>query len=91
MSRYNSCRELAQKMDNEGGLDGMIFGYGLTLEDLPDDMPLEHKATVSTLLGLVDLFQKAESYVYERMDDDPNPGDWDYKDTTKEEDRCEPW
>ena len=78
MAKYNSGRELAQKADNEGGLDGMIFGYGLTLEELPDDMPLEHKAIVSTLLGLKSAYDLAENWLYEQMDKESQPGDWDY-------------
>lgn len=37
MSRYETRQELAEKIDWEGGLEEFAFGYGVNLEDLPDD------------------------------------------------------
>ena len=31
--------ELAARVDNEGGIWEAVFHYGLTVEDLPDDVP----------------------------------------------------
>ena len=39
MSKYESSYDLMSKAWNEGGLEEFVFGYGLTEEDLPDDMP----------------------------------------------------
>ena len=37
MSRYENRQELADKIDWEGGLYDMLFGYGLSRHDLPKD------------------------------------------------------
>lgn len=37
MSRYESRQELANKSDYEGGILEMLFGYGLSVEDVPED------------------------------------------------------
>lgn len=37
MSRYDSRQEIADKADYEGGLLEFIFGYGLEVDDLPED------------------------------------------------------
>jgi hypothetical protein len=37
MSRYENRQELANKIDWEGGIHEMLFGYGLSRGDLPQD------------------------------------------------------
>lgn len=37
MSSYESREELADKIDYEGGIYDMLFGYGLHRDDLPND------------------------------------------------------
>lgn len=54
MSKYESSGELARKADYEGGLDAMLFGYGLRVGDLPDDT--EIVAAVKKLLAVSDAF-----------------------------------
>lgn len=39
MSAYESRAEVAAKIDWEGGFFEAVFGYGITLEDLPEDDP----------------------------------------------------
>lgn len=78
---YNSSRELAQKADYEGGLDGMIFGYGLSLDELPDDMPEEIYLAIQRVLEVKEDFDRAARFLDEAMDSDPVPGDWDYEET----------
>lgn len=79
MSAYNSSRELAAKMDSEGGLADLLFGYGLSPDDLPDDMPGSIWDKINTLLDIKPLYDEVQSWLYERFDDDPVPGDYDYE------------
>jgi hypothetical protein len=74
MSKYESSRDLACKADNEGGLDGMVFGYGLAVADLPDDMPADIVEAIQKLLAVTGDYEKAEAYLNERLEDDSD--DW---------------
>ena len=76
--RYNSCRELGQKMDSEGGLAEMLYGYGLSVEDLPDDMPATIREQVEFLLTAQEAHDNVQSYLYEQAEAGSQPGDWDY-------------
>lgn len=80
MGRYNSARELAQKMDYEGGLTGMVFGYGLRKEDIPDDVPPEIRLRLHKLINMEPLVNKVEAYFNEQAEAAPRPGDYDYDD-----------
>lgn len=37
MRRYETRQELANKIDNEGGPEEFLFGYGCDPEDMPDE------------------------------------------------------
>lgn len=37
MSAYGNRQELADKADWEGGIEDMLFGYGLSVDDVPED------------------------------------------------------
>lgn len=37
MARYDSRQEVADKADYEGGPLDLVFGYGLSVDDLPED------------------------------------------------------
>ena len=41
MGSYRNANDLAVKADSEGGLEAMIWGYGLSVKDLPPDAPHE--------------------------------------------------
>jgi hypothetical protein len=79
VSRYNSSHDMAAKMDSEGGLSEFIFGYGLNPEDIPDDMPEVMRDKLHALRNLSHAYDSLQSWLYERMDDDPKPGDYDYE------------
>lgn len=36
MAQYQSYQELADKIDHEGGIYSMLFGYGLSIDEMPD-------------------------------------------------------
>ncbi len=79
MSSYNSSRDMAAKMDSEGGLAEFIFGYGLSLDNLPADMPEEIRDGMEYLLGAYETYSKVQQWLYARFDEDPKPGDYDYQ------------
>lgn len=39
MSKYPSREDLAEKADWEGGILELVFGYGMSQEELPDNTP----------------------------------------------------
>lgn len=49
-SRYEHSAELGWRADREGGVAELIFGYGLSVEDLPNDMPPHIRAFVRKLI-----------------------------------------
>jgi len=78
VSKYNSSRELALKMDSEGGLAEMLFGYGLDADDLPDDMRPDIRENLLKLKALADEYDSVQSWLYSEMDEPPRIGDWDW-------------
>lgn len=50
MSRYEHSADLGWKMQSEGSVQELIFGYGLSMEDLPNDMPPHIRAFIRKLL-----------------------------------------
>ena len=79
MSDYNSSRELAEKMDSEGGLAEMLYNYGLDVDNLPKDMPEEIKYKIREFDAMADTYREIEDFFSEARDNDPIPGDWDYE------------
>lgn len=51
MARYESRQEIADKADWEGGTLDLVFGYGLSVEDLPED-DQELRDALTELLAL---------------------------------------
>lgn len=80
MGRYNSAREIAFKMDSEGGLAEFFFGYGFTEDDIPEDIDGEMFEKILKFLNQDELYEEIQSYFYDRMEDEPVPGDFDYTD-----------
>ena len=68
MSKYASSGELAAKADWEGGLDEMIFGYGLELKDLPDDMPAHIVNAIAKVLDVSTYFEQAQDYLNTKLE-----------------------
>lgn len=50
MSKYDDAEQLGNKMSWEGGAGEFIFGYGIKMEDLPDDLPEPVREAFATLL-----------------------------------------
>jgi hypothetical protein len=78
VSSYNSSRELALKMDSEGGLAEMMYGYGLEISDLPADMRPDIKEKLLNLMSMDHDYAAVQGYLYDQMENDPVPGDYDY-------------
>ena len=70
MTKYESMQELANKADWEGGIDELIFGYGLTLDELPDDASDEVRQLVGKLLGVKDALWRLQELMPEPSDAD---------------------
>lgn len=72
MSKYVSSSDLKQKADWEGGILELIFGYGLSAKDLPDDLPGDIRTAFYILISAgtwVDL-------INEYFEGTPNMEDW---------------
>lgn len=69
MARYENRQELANKIDYEGGLLGFIFGYGIKLDDLPED-DQELRDAVAEVLKAKPSIERLEALL-------PEPGDED--------------
>lgn len=50
MSKYESGKDLAQKINWEGGVTEFIHSYGTRKEDLPDDLPIDVRIDFEILL-----------------------------------------
>lgn len=48
---YENAEDLGVKMSWEGGPADFIFSYGVSMEDLPADLPTEVRSAFGTLLG----------------------------------------
>jgi hypothetical protein len=73
MAKYETRQELANKIDWEGGIFDMIFGYGLYLDDLPEG-DKELLAALSNLKILQPGFEAAVARLEKLL---PEPGDSD--------------
>lgn len=78
MGNYNSAREVAYKMDSEGGLAEFFFGYGFSDFDIPGDVPEEMKHKIISFLGQAEVYAEIQSYFYDQLEKAPVPGDFDY-------------
>lgn len=50
-SAYRSRQEVADKADYEGGVLDFVFGYGLSVDDLPED-DMELRDALAALLAM---------------------------------------
>lgn len=80
MGSYNSAREIAQKMSSEGGLAEFLFGYGFSEEDITEDISPVIQSKLLKLMDMAEIYEEIASYFYNRAEDEPVPGDWDYED-----------
>lgn len=69
MTRYASRQELANKADWEGGILDMLFGYGLSVDDVPED-DVELREAIAACLAAKPAIAHLESLL-------PEPGDED--------------
>lgn len=62
VSSYENRQELADKIDYEGGIYEMLFGYGLGVEDMPDGelrtLMTKIKSVTNVLEPLISEFEK---------------------------------
>lgn len=67
MSRYESRQEVADKADWEGGVLDFVFGYGLFVDELPED-DQELRDALTELLAMRPVIEKFKSLL-------PEPGE----------------
>jgi hypothetical protein len=63
MSRYEHSAALGWKADCEGGIAELIFGYGLSMEDLPNDMPPHIRAFIRQLIAVKPSLREVQKYL----------------------------
>lgn len=68
---YENRHEIADHAENEGGVLDLVFGYGLRVEDLPED---DHELR-SALLDLLEVEPVIERF--RSLLPDPGTGDYD--------------
>ena len=66
-ARYENSAELGWKIDSEGGLCEMLFGYGLHVEELPHDLPDEIRRLIGKLLSIQWMVEEVEQYFCEAV------------------------
>ena len=62
-SRYEHSADLGWKADSEGGVAELIFGYGLRMEDLPNDMPPEIRRKIRQLIAVEPVLEDVRKYL----------------------------
>lgn len=67
MSKYTDSRDLAEKMYSEGGLPELLFGYGLSVRDLPDDLPASVEDALIRLMDSVEDMELVEKYLNKKL------------------------
>lgn len=73
MSRYEHSADLGWRSDCEGSLHELIFGFGLRMEDLPNDMPPPIRAKIRQLLAVDPVLREVRTYLEKAV------SDYDYK------------
>lgn len=68
VSRYQSRQKFANKADWEGGILDFILGYGVDLEDLPED-DQELREAVSDILAIEPAVERLRQMLPEPNDD----------------------
>lgn len=74
MSRYEHSADMGWKADCEGGVAELIFGYGVRMEDLPNDMPPEMRRKIKLLIEIEPVLEEVRKY-FEKAVNDYNYGD----------------
>lgn len=69
MARYDTRQEVADKADYEGGVLGFVFGYGLSVDDLPE-ADLELREALRDLLACKPAIERFERLLPEPGGDD---------------------
>lgn len=62
-SRYEHSADLGWRADREGSVHELIFGFGLRMEDLPNDMPPAMRAKVRQLLAVKPALDELRRYL----------------------------
>jgi hypothetical protein len=66
---YATSAELAEKADDEGGIAKLIFGYGLSMEDLPLDLPTHIRGLIRQLLMVKPSLEEVSRYLEKSRDE----------------------
>jgi hypothetical protein len=61
--RYEHSADMGWKADSEGGVAELIWGYGLRMEDLPNDMPPPIRAKIRELLAVTPALEEVRRYL----------------------------
>lgn len=61
--RYEHSADMGWKSDSEGSLHELIFGYGLRMEELPNDMPPAMRAKIRQLLAVEPVLIEVRQYL----------------------------
>lgn len=67
--RYESRQELSSKADYEGGILDMLFGYGLSVDDVPED-DVELREAIAACLAAKPAIAHLESLLPEPDDEE---------------------
>ena len=70
MYRYDSLSDFLEKVDHEGGLYDALSGYGLGVDNLPEDAPADFVALVSRASELAKELYEVEEALIEYEEDD---------------------
>jgi len=76
VTRYEHSADLGWKMQSEGSIQELIFGYGLLMEDLPNDMPSHIRAFVRQCNAVSASLDEIRKYL-EKAVDEYDYADWD--------------
>lgn len=61
--RYEHSADMGWKADSEGGVAELIFGYGLRMTELPNDMPPLIRAKIKLLLAVDPVLREVSDYL----------------------------
>ena len=64
---YESSAEMAAHADEEGGITGLIFGRGMELSELPDDIPNEIYAAIVRIGNVRNSVQTVAAYLDSKL------------------------
>ena len=69
---YQSSAEMAAHADEEGGITELIFGRGMELSELPDDIPNEIYEAIDQLINVKPRVEQISAYLDSKLAE----GDW---------------